>query len=93
MTNADVRLTTTISAISNALKDGAGIGQGRKRMKLIDAIETIKEFIDSCESTASVLRTDDGKELIGDWGYFEEGLNEIERYANGRIHRMGEEVR
>lgn len=53
-------------------------------MKLIEAIETIKEFIGSCESTSRVLRTDDGEELNGDWGYFEEGLDEIERYASDR---------
>lgn len=53
-------------------------------MKLIEAIETIKEFIDSCEATTSVLRTEDGKELKSDWGYFEQGLDEIERYANDR---------
>ena len=84
MTNAVVKLTTTISVISNVLKGGVGTGQGRKRMKLIEAIETIKEFIDSCEATTSVLRTEDGKELKSDWGYFEQGLDEIERYANDR---------
>lgn len=48
---------------------------------LKSAVEIIKSFINSCEDISTgIIRTEDGVKLYTDWGYFEDGLNEIERY-------------
>lgn len=54
-----------------------------KYNKLIEAVETIKEFINSCEGSTTALITKSGEMLCTDWGYFEDGLDEIEKYARG----------
>ena len=50
--------------------------------ELINAIELIKQFLDSGDGlTTAEWRTEDGTILNCDWGYFLEGLYEIEGYA------------
>lgn len=51
---------------------------------LLRAIETIERFYDSCEQSTSTIKTPDGIGLFTDWGYFEEGLQELKRYAEGK---------
>lgn len=47
-----------------------------------DAISAIRQFLDSGKFiTTCKFITEDGVCLMTDWGYFEEGLDELERYA------------
>lgn len=54
--NVDARLTTTILATLNALKDGAGTGQGRNRMNKTN--ELLKEFEELCKFVREVHSDD-----------------------------------
>ncbi len=54
-----------------------------EKKKLINSIATIRWFIEEqCveKRTASVVVKEDGSKLYTDWGYFEEGLDEIEKW-------------
>ena len=52
---------------------------------LIEAVKTIEDFLHNCrDSLTSEIVTPDGIKLHTDWGYFEEGLEEIKRYAGRR---------
>ena len=56
-----------------------------QQLNLWNAIRTIRYFIDEkCEErlTCLIVVKEDRTELRTDWGYFEEGLNEIERWLN-----------
>ena len=44
----------------------------------------VLDFVNECEGTTIRLKTPDGKELDGDWGYVVEGLEEIIKWAKGR---------
>lgn len=47
-----------------------------------DAISAIRQFLDDGNFiTTCKFITKDGVCLMTDWGYFEEGLDELERYA------------
>ena len=57
-------------------------GKSMSMNEIINAIELIKQFLDSGDSlTTAEWETDDGTILRCDWGYFLEGLYEIEGYA------------
>lgn len=52
--------------------------------KLLIATKVIRHFItQECKdiTTAIIEAKKDGERLYTDWGYFEEGLNEIEKWA------------
>lgn len=51
---------------------------------LLKATKTVLEFVQSCSGTTARLMTPDGDMLSCDWGYVEEGLIEIMRYAERR---------
>ena len=54
-----------------------------EKKKLRDAIATIRLFMEEeCEErrTASMVVKEDGSKLCTDWGYFEDGLDEIEKW-------------
>lgn len=52
------------------------------RNKLKEAVQTLRDFIDSCGGYyTSCLIAPDGSELYTDWGYVNEGLDLIEDYA------------
>ena len=52
---------------------------------LIEAVKIIEGFLHGChDSLTSEIVTPDGIKLHTDWGYFEEGLEEIKRYAERR---------
>ena len=57
-------------------------GMEEAKLSVKDAIEVIGGFFDSNGEFISTtcFRTKDGTDLITDWGYFEEGLAEIEGY-------------
>lgn len=49
---------------------------------LAEAAQMVLDFVNECEgSTIIRLKTPDGKELDGDWGYVVEGLEEIIKWA------------
>lgn len=53
-------------------------------IQLLFAIKVLKHFItEECKDiyTACIEVKKDGARLMTDWGYFEEGLNEIEKWA------------
>lgn len=53
-------------------------------VQLLSAIKVLKHFItEECKDiyTACIEVKKDGTRLMTDWGYFEEGLNEIEKWA------------
>lgn len=55
-----------------------------EKKKLINSIATIRWFMEEeCEErrTTSMVVKEDGSKLRTDWGYFEEGLDEIEKWA------------
>ena len=55
------------------------------QQSLLDALEIIKQFLQSCrDSLTCEIVTPDGMKLHTDWGYFEEGLEELRRYAERR---------
>lgn len=61
-----------------------------EKKKLRDAIATIRWFMEEqCEErrTASMVVKEDKTELRTDWGYFEEGLDEIEKWLERRNKR------
>lgn len=51
---------------------------------LLNAVHIIRQFIDNCTDYGVDLKTEDGAIISTDWGYFEQGLDEIERYAKGQ---------
>lgn len=54
-----------------------------EKKNLINSIATIRWFIEEqCveKRTASMVVKEDGTKLCTDWGYFEEGLDEIEEW-------------
>lgn len=51
---------------------------------LLQATKTALEFIELCGGTTAFLITPDGEKLSCDWGYVEEGLRELVRYAERR---------
>lgn len=61
-----------------------------EKKKLRDSIATIRWFMEEqCEErrTASMVVKEDKTELCTDWGYFEEGLDEIEKWLERRNER------
>ena len=48
------------------------------------AAQMVLDFVNGCEGTTIRLKTSDGKELDGDWGYVLEGLEEIIKWAERR---------
>ena len=59
-----------------------------EKRNLWNAISTIKWFIkEKCEDrlTSLIVVKEDGHELRTDWGYFEEGLNEIEKWLESEV--------
>lgn len=48
---------------------------------LAEAAQMVLDFVNECEGTTIRLKTPDGKELDGDWGYVESGLEEIIKWA------------
>ena len=48
---------------------------------IAQACRTILEFIDSCPSGATWVRTPTGELLVTDWGYVIEGLEALEKWA------------
>ena len=57
----------------------------RNMQELLKAIQVINAFLDSCKDVGTCLIiAPDGTRLDTDWGYFEEGLREIENYAMGK---------
>jgi hypothetical protein len=49
---------------------------------LAEAAQMVLDFVNECEdSTIIRLKTPDGEELDGDWGYVLEGLEEIIKWA------------
>ena len=58
-----------------------------EKKKLRDSIATIRWFLEEqCveKRTASVVVKEDGSKLYTDWGYFYEGLDEIEKWLERR---------
>lgn len=50
-----------------------------------EAVDVIRDFLNRGEFIYTFeFVTSDGAHLKTDWGYFEEGLDEIERYVEGR---------
>lgn len=70
------------SAIGTALEIGLRIKKlPSAQQNLKEAVETIRRFLDTGVFTAtSEFVAADGRGLRTDWGYFEEGLDEIEKY-------------
>lgn len=48
---------------------------------LAEAAQMVLDFVNECEGTTIRLKTPDGEELDGDWGYVLEGLEEIIEWA------------
>jgi hypothetical protein len=44
----------------------------------------VLDFIRKCEGNDAYITTPDGERLSSDWGYVEEGLEEIIRWSEGR---------
>lgn len=62
-----------------------------EKKKLINSIATIWWFMEEqCEErrTASMVVKEDKTKLCTDWGYFEEGLDEIEKWLERRNERV-----
>ena len=62
-----------------------------EKKKLINSIATIRWFLEEqCveKRTASVVVKEDGSKLYTDWGYFEDGLDEIEKWLERRNERV-----
>lgn len=62
-----------------------------EKKKLINSIATIRWFMEEeCEErrTASMVVKEDKTKLRTDWGYFEEGLDEIEKWVEKRNERV-----
>lgn len=55
-----------------------------KEEYLAVAAKTVHDFIEKCEGYTDCITTPDGEKLHSDWGYVEEGLEEIIRWAKGR---------
>lgn len=53
--------------------------------ELLEAVKTIRTFIDSCDGGTSYIVTEDGERLCTDWEFFEQGMDEIEKYLTRRI--------
>lgn len=51
---------------------------------LAEAAQMVLDFVNECEGTTIRLKTPDGEELDGDWGYVVEGLEEIIKWAERR---------
>lgn len=51
---------------------------------LAEAAQMVLDFVNECEGTTIRLKTPDGEELDGDWGYVVEGLEEIIEWAKRR---------
>lgn len=59
-----------------------------------DAISAIRQFLDGGKFiTTCKFITEDGVCLMTDWGYFEEGLDELERYAEKGAKNEGDRRR
>ena len=55
------------------------------QLSLKDAVAVIRDFLSKSKfNYTSEFETEDGETLHTDWGYFEDGLNEIERYIERR---------
>ena len=52
---------------------------------LLQATKTVLEFMGLCGGTTAFLITPDDKRLSCDWGYVEDGLRELVRYAELRL--------
>lgn len=49
---------------------------------LLDALKIIEQFLQGCrDSLTCEIIAPNGMKLHTDWGYFEEGLEELRRYA------------
>ena len=48
---------------------------------LAEAAQMVHDFIEKCEGYTDCITTPDGEKLHSDWGYVEEGLEEIIRWA------------
>lgn len=62
-----------------------------EKKKLRDSIATIRWFMEEqCEErrTASMVVKEDKTKLCTDWGYFEDGLDEIEKWLERRNERV-----
>ena len=55
-----------------------------KEEYLAVAAQMVLDFVNECEGTTIRLKTPDGKELNGDWGYVVEGLEEIIKWVKRR---------
>lgn len=55
-------------------------------MSLLQSVKIIEDFLTSCDdhSTSTIMVAPDGTKMNADWGYFEDGLEVIKRYAEGR---------
>jgi len=51
---------------------------------LAEAAQMVLDFIRKCEGNDAYITTPDGERLSSDWGYVDEGLEEIIRWAEGR---------
>lgn len=61
-----------------------------EKNNLANSIATIRWFMEEqCveKRTTSMVIKEDGYELCTDWGYFEEGLDEIENWLERRDER------
>lgn len=55
-----------------------------KEEYLAEAAKMVLDFVENCEGYTDCITTPDGEKLHSDWGYVEEGLGEIIRWAEGR---------
>ncbi len=76
----DIKNAPTVDANHILLNAIADISSAQPSIR--DAISAIRQFLDSGKFiTTCKFITEDGVCLMTDWGYFEEGLDELERYA------------
>lgn len=52
------------------------------QLSLLDALKIIEQFLQGCRDLRTCeIVAPNGTKLHTDWGYFEEGLEELKRYA------------
>ena len=54
-------------------------------IRMLDAIKTLQVFMAQCTGGTAHLVTPDKESLVCDWGYFDEGLEELEKYCLRRL--------
>ena len=87
MSAYDVRLDAYVSQRNQVNCDIYTINNlpaAQPEITLLQATKTALEFIELCGGTTAFLITPDGEKLSCDWGYVEEGLRELVRYAERR---------